>query len=366
MKEQILTLPYRWISLVLLLATLFSTPAPYGLAQGATVVVVDPPSLEMGVGATTAVDIRIENVTGLFGSDVRLTFNPVLLEVVDADPGTVGVQIQPGTFPSPDFVAQNNVDQSAGTINFAIAQTPPHEPVSGSGVLATVTFRGKAAGTSALGFTGVFLSTRDGVPISADARGGSITVLSSLTLTGWLTREGLGGDDRSVVNAVLYPAVTPYEPISWGRACTDATGDFTLQIMDDQHSPPADILPSDNPPASPTCTSRWAFMRLDFTNYLSECYWECADSDSRDIGWHDLEGGDVNGDGCINIYDVVHIIGGFGETVEAPCYIPCEECPPDASSSNVAPPCDVNGDCRVNILDLTQAAGNFGLCSNCP
>jgi len=365
MKKQVPTLLYRWIGLALLLVTLSSTPVGYGLAQG-TMVVIDPPSREVAVGATTTVDIRIENVTDLFGVEVRLSFNPALLEVVDADPGTAGVQIQPGTFPSPDFIAQNSVDQATGKIDFAIAQRPPHEPVSGSGVLATVTCRGKAAGTLALIFVEATLSNRDGVPISADAQGGSITVLPSHALTGWLTREGWGGDERSVVNAVFYPAAPPYDPVSWGRACTGATGDFTLWIVDNPQPPPAHILPSDNPPTSPTCTSRWAFIRLDFTNYLSECYWECADGDSRDIGWHDLEGGDVNGDGCINIYDIVHIIGGFGETVESPCYIPCAECPPDAPSPGIAPSYDIDGDCQVGILDLTQAAGNFGLCSNCP
>jgi hypothetical protein len=74
----------------------------------------------------------------------------------------------------------------------------------------------------------------------------------------------------------------------------------------------------------------------------------------------------VNGDGCVNILDIVQIIGDYGATVEGPCYIPCTACPPENLSSNVAPACDVNGDCQVDILDLTQAAGNFGLCSNCP
>lgn len=358
-------LPYRWIGLALLLAMLFSTPVGYGLAQS-TMVVIDPPICEVGVGTTTTVDIRIEDVTDLFGAEVRLAFNPALLEVVDADPETTGVQIQPGTFPSPDFIAQNSVDQSAGRIDFAVAQMPLHEPVSGSGILAVITFRGKAAGTSDLNFSEVILANPDGVPISAGAQGGSLTILPPFMLTGWLTREGWGSDERSVVNTVLYSAAPPYEAISWGRACTGAMGDFTLWVVDNPQPPPDGILPSDNPPTSPSCTSRWAFVRLDFTNYLNECYWECADGDSRDIGWHDLEGGDVNEDGCINIYDIVRIVGDFSETVDAPCYIPCAECSPDSPSFNIAPPCDINGDCRVNILDLTQSAGNFGLCSNCP
>jgi hypothetical protein len=139
-----------------------------------------------------------------------------------------------------------------------------------------------------------------------------------------------------------------------------------LEIAANPELPPASILPADSPPTSPVCPSWWAFVRLDFTNYLSECYWECAGSDVRDIGWHDLEGGDVDGNGCVNILDIVGIVGQYGEAAETPCYIPCEACPPDSQSPHVAPARDINGDCQVNILDLAQAAGNFGLCSNCP
>jgi hypothetical protein len=109
-----------------------------------------------------------------------------------------------------------------------------------------------------------------------------------------------------------------------------------------------------------------AFTRLGFTNYLSECYWKCADSDVLDIGWHDLEGGDVNGDGCINILDITCIIRDYDENVPSPCYVPYDHCPPADLPPNAAPSSDLNGDCRVDILDLSQAAGNFGLCSNCP
>ena len=171
-----------WIGLVTLAATLLSTPASYGVAQG-TMVTIDPQGSEVTVGTTTTVNIRIENVTGLYGAEVHLTFDPALLEVVDANPALDGVQIQPGTFLSPDWTGQNRVDQEAGTIDFAISQAPPHEPVSDSGVLASITFRGQAAGTGAINFTNAILSDRDAQPISADTQGGSITVTGGETPT---------------------------------------------------------------------------------------------------------------------------------------------------------------------------------------
>ena len=176
MKKLFSTWPRCWISPTLLLAVLLSVPVGHGLAQNGTTVVIDPQSSEVAVGATTTVNIRIENVEGLYGAQVHLTFDPALLEVVDADQGLSGVQIQPGSFLTPDFTGQNAVDQATGEIGLAIAQMPPHEAVSGSGVFATVTFRGKAAGDSAISITSALLSDQSGYPISASTQDGTVTV----------------------------------------------------------------------------------------------------------------------------------------------------------------------------------------------
>jgi LysM repeat protein len=184
MKKLFLTSPRRWIGLAVLLTTLFATPVGYGLAQD-TKVFIDPSTREIVLGETKKVRIQVENVTGLFGAEVHLTFDPNLLEVVDADADKDGVQIEPGDFLSPDFMAKNNVDQSTGRIVFAVAQMPPHEPVSGSGVLAKVEFRGKAAGTSALTFSTtqptspVILSDRDGNAISTSIQNGTVIVTAA-------------------------------------------------------------------------------------------------------------------------------------------------------------------------------------------
>ena len=182
MKKRFPTLTRCWIGLALLLAMLSSTPVGHGLAQGPTVV-IKPPSGEVAVGATTTVDIYIEDVTNLYGAEVHLTFDPALLEVADADPGMAGVQIQAGTFLNPYFPAQNIVDQAAGKIDFAISQGPNDQPVSGSGVLATVTFQGKAAGTSAINFVSVILADNEGEPINATTQNGSMTVTGGQTPT---------------------------------------------------------------------------------------------------------------------------------------------------------------------------------------
>ena len=168
------------------------TPTP-GTPTPHVIVTIDPPSSEVALATTTCVvDIRIENVTDLYGAEVCLTFAPALLEVVDTDPDTEGVQIQPGTFLGPDStVWENLVDQEAGEIYFS--QEVAGEPVSGSGVLAAITFQGKAIGTSDLNFDEdcVFLYDYDGEQIAAGLQGGSVTVIMTSTWS-WPTTTAEG------------------------------------------------------------------------------------------------------------------------------------------------------------------------------
>jgi LysM repeat protein len=137
---------------------------------------VQPVNQQVAVGQSATIEIRIENVSGLYAADVELRFNPALLQVQDADPGRDGVQIQPGNFPSPDFVALNSADNATGVIRYALTQLPPKSPVSGSGLLATVVLRGQAAGTADLTFSIVNLANAQGQQLPASSQGGTIIV----------------------------------------------------------------------------------------------------------------------------------------------------------------------------------------------
>lgn len=351
---------------LVIVAVIGTAPARGAPAAGLR---LEPGTARVVRGGTYTLALWVDDVEDLYRVELHLGYDQVGLEVRDADPRRVSVQIEPG----PIFCATCTPWNEAtnGEIHFVAQRDPVAGPFSGSGIAATITFLVTATEPDTYTVSFDQMATRlldsGGRSIAVGQFTGAEFVLPPLvTLTGWLTREGWGGEERSVVNAVLYPAGPPYEPLSWGRTCTDARGDFTLVMGYNSQPPPVDVLPAGSPPSSPACTSRWAYVRLDFTNYLSECYWECADDGVRDIGWHSLEGGDVDGDDCINILDIVRIIGDYGATVGEPCHIPCAECPPDDSSSAAAPACDVNGDCGVDILDLTQTAGGFGLCSNCP
>jgi len=163
---------------------------------GATGILIQPSSSNMPVGDTVTVDIRIEAVTDLYGVDVRLSFDPTLLEVQDADGNPAnGVQIQEGSFPAPDVVVNNEADNSAGTIWYAVSQRNDlhPDPVSGSGVAASVTFKGLTIGTSSVAFTYQKMVNKDGEQIPATTQSGQITVRAiSIGDRVWNDQDGDG------------------------------------------------------------------------------------------------------------------------------------------------------------------------------
>ena len=161
--------------------------APLAAAQGSAAVSVDPSAATVGVGETVVVNVRVQDVSDLFGADVRLEYDPGIVEVVDANTLVPGTQISSGDFPDisggKGFVAQNTVNPDEGTIGYAMTLLSPAAPVSGSGTLASITFRGKAQGSSDITFTSVLLSDVSANQIPASRTGGAISVASGIAPT---------------------------------------------------------------------------------------------------------------------------------------------------------------------------------------
>ncbi len=178
-------LALRWLIVLALLL-----PATAAAAQG-----VDPE--QAAVPATTAsvslarsspnvqgcqlttVDVWVNNVVAAYGVDVRISYDPAKLMVIDQDVYSYGTQIQPlNGFMKPDFimrqVACNALDPAdpfcdeaaeVGTIWYAFTQVNPTPEVSGSGAIARITFRAVGAGLSPLDFFYSKMSDRNGVTI---------------------------------------------------------------------------------------------------------------------------------------------------------------------------------------------------------
>lgn len=334
------------------------------VAETATALRFRPSVVSARPAETVRLEVWVEEVTDLDRLEFEAQYDAVVLEPVDAEPEREGIQMEIGPLFTRGCVPLNEAGD--GTLRFRGSRTPDRAPFSGTELVAVAIFRvreGTPPGDSTLSFdpAAVQLLDGDGRPIPV-VELGTATVripFETQTLRGRVTREGFAEHERSGVTAFFYPT-DPVPPVSWARTCTDDQGDFYLPVPGEA-IPSGLQIPDALPPAGPY---EWALVRLEFTGYLDECYWEPLDEEVVDIGRHTLEGGDINHDGCINIYDVVRIISAFGDRVPQPCFIPYEPCPTWADY--VAPLGDLNGDCRVNILDLTITAENFGLCTNCP
>jgi LysM repeat protein len=165
---------------ILALLVMLSAPIAPVLAAD-TVVSLSPASGTLNVGDTLVVDVMVSNVTALFGAEFHLTFDAGKLEVVDQSPGTEGTQIAMGSFLSPDFIAQNTANNATGKVDFGVSQMSPHGPVSGTGVLAKITFKAKASGTANLTFSSVLLADASGTQIQASSQNAVITVAGDVT-----------------------------------------------------------------------------------------------------------------------------------------------------------------------------------------
>jgi hypothetical protein len=142
--------------------------------QPATPVIkVESSSLTIQAGETVNTSVVVENVSDLTAIELHLSFDPVVLEVVE---------IKNGGFVAEDFVVQNAFDNAAGTIDYAIAQIDS-SPVNGTGTVLEVTFRAKNIGFSNIQFkgtdaapSGVLLSNSDGAAIEITLAGETLTV----------------------------------------------------------------------------------------------------------------------------------------------------------------------------------------------
>lgn len=145
-------------------ATIPRTPA---------VVRIDPSAISVNVNDAFNFFVKIDNAANLSAFELHLSFDANILEVKE---------LINGGFVSADIIAQNTFNNTAGTIDYAIAQNG-RPPSQGSGTLLTIVLRAKSAGTSSVTLRGVqtapsglLLSDLNGMVLPSNWTSGSVTV----------------------------------------------------------------------------------------------------------------------------------------------------------------------------------------------
>lgn len=143
------------LSLITFLAVLLLPVV--ALAQGPRLY-LSTGQLNLQVGEQSTTEVLVEGASSVYGAEFHLSFDPSVLEVVE---------LSHGDFLSADpdneaFVLQNEFDNEAGTIDYAVSLLNPAPPAEGSGVLLRVTFQGKGEGATQIEFVDSLFGTQTG------------------------------------------------------------------------------------------------------------------------------------------------------------------------------------------------------------
>ena len=96
-------------------------------AQGDSALIsLTVPVTSVQAGDTFAVDIQVNGANGVYGSSLKLTYDPQILQVQTTDSGAVTA----GDFfgGQPGFTLKNEADLAGGTVEYALTLRQPAEP----------------------------------------------------------------------------------------------------------------------------------------------------------------------------------------------------------------------------------------------
>jgi len=271
----------------------------------------DPSSSTVVQGQSFTVDMYVENIGDLYGFETTIRFAPAILQVQDADGGTPGVQVALGSWlPGTTHIVTNTVDNATGLISFAATLVAPEPALNGSGDLISIPFFASAPGTSALSFESLKMVNSSAEVIPVDRTDGVVTVSSNqATLAGTVLLEGRSDHSGTVVALDGGPTVT-----------TGSDGSYSFDTTAGTHT-----------------------LTFTHTAYLSATTTASGVAGTTvTVPTVTLLGGDVNGDGHIDILDLVAVASQFGSSSPSPATA------------------DINNDGTVDIVDIVLVAKNFG------
>lgn len=141
-----------WIGLgVALLMLVGMVGTPPCAADGPSLA-VEPTARQVALSETFSVTVVISGVVDLQSLDLRLQYDPTVLQVQDANPSTPQVEIAPGELYTSAVYLLNQADNDVGRIDYSVA-ADASPPYSGTASVAVVAFQGIAPGSSALTFS---------------------------------------------------------------------------------------------------------------------------------------------------------------------------------------------------------------------
>jgi hypothetical protein len=113
--------------------------ASAGAQESPTRFWLSPDVEEVKTGETVTIAINVSEAQGVYGTSFKLSYDPEAFEVVPAG----NKPVAPGEFfaNEPGFALRNTHDPQTGVIEYALTLMQPAQPVSGDGLLGTLTLK---------------------------------------------------------------------------------------------------------------------------------------------------------------------------------------------------------------------------------
>ena len=186
----------RKLHVLVVVTVLNAVFAPLVVAAPPKVAVsVEPARLEARSGETFTVRVMVEGAQDLSGFQFKLTYDPSVVEVEDAE--VAGFLSSTGRVPIP---LGPKVDNDGGAIVIGAATFGESSGPGGSGVLATVTFTAREEGSSALALEDVQVLDSAAANQAIELTGGHVVVRSE---------EGTESEDAALDASTRLPSADP-------------------------------------------------------------------------------------------------------------------------------------------------------------
>jgi hypothetical protein len=284
------------------------TPTPTPTVEpGGTVLQVEPEELVICDTPGTS-EINVQAVENLSAAQLEVTYDPAVVQVIDADEAREGVQVRIGDAFADGFTAVNAVDTVQGRITFA-ATLFGGEQINGAANLISIDWQPQEVGSTAVNLEDVLLVDAQGQLIDFTPQNGTVEV----------------SDDCAIISGVVnLQGRTNHSGVRVSNSVgiqtqTSADGSFSITGTD--------------------------LLSFEFPGYLSARTdlrlapdTAGADGKTTSVGPMTLLAGDVNGDEVINIFDLAYIATKYRST---------------------DPLADLTADGQVDIVDLALAATNY-------
>jgi len=327
--------------LILLLTTFFSTSSytPSTQANPTPILYIDPPSTTVNATETFNINATIANVTDLAGWELKLYYRNNILAAVKATEGPFLKQGGSTAFFTVEF--NNNYNTTHGRIWLTCTLLGNVPGVNDTGTLTTITFQAVAGGNTTLNLADTVLGDSQANPINHTTNDGEVTVI--------------GVHDIAVTNINPLKTIIGQSYTMHINVTIENQGDLTETFNMTLYANITAINQTEitlSSGTSTTITLIWNTTGFAKGNYTISAYaWPVpGEVDTADNtftnGWIKVViVGDVNGDGVVDIYDLILVASAFGSNI---------------SSQTYNPNADINDDHLIDIYDLIIVASHFG------